>query len=47
VRGLPVGVSLWGPHGSEATLLRLGHAIETARDADLGPLSAPTFPDQI
>jgi amidase len=43
-RGLPVAVSLWGARGSESALLRLGAALEAARDADSGPLAPPTFP---
>ncbi len=44
VHGLPVAVSLWGERGSEATLLQLGHALESGRDASTGPLPEPTFP---
>jgi amidase len=44
VHGLPVAVSLWGAHGTEAALLQLGQALETGRDAATGPLPAPTFP---
>jgi amidase len=42
--GLPVAVSFWGTSGSEATLVEVAHAYETARDRDAGPLPAPTFP---
>ena len=44
VHGLPVAVSLWGARGSEATLLQLGRALESGRDASTGPLPEPTFP---
>ena len=44
VHGLPVAVSLWGPRGSEATLLQLGRAFEAGRDAVTGPLPEPTYP---
>ena len=43
--GLPVAVSFWGTAGSEVTLIGLAAALEAARDRDLGPLPAPTFPD--
>ncbi|HET7430279.1 MAG TPA: amidase family protein [Nocardioides sp.] len=46
-RGLPVAVSLWGAHGSEAGLLRLGRALEVGRDASTGPLPEPTFPEWV
>jgi amidase len=42
--GLPVAVSFWASAGSEATLVEIGHGLETARDADGGPLPAPTYP---
>jgi amidase len=45
--GLPVAVSLWGARGGEATLLALGAALERARDAAVGPLPEPTFPDWV
>ncbi|MGN6129378.1 MAG: amidase family protein [Nocardioidaceae bacterium] len=41
--GLPVAVSFWGTAGSEASLVEIGHGYEVARDADSGPLPAPTF----
>ncbi len=44
VHGLPLAVSLWGAHGSEAALLQLGQALESGRDAATGPLPEPTFP---
>jgi amidase len=45
--GLPVAVSLWGTRGSEATLLQLGLAVESGRDATSGPLPEPTFPEWV
>ncbi len=39
VKGLPVGLSFIGPKWSDALILALGHAYETAR----GPLPAPRF----
>ncbi len=39
--GLPVAVSFWGTAGSEATLVELAHAYESARDRDTGPLPLP------
>jgi amidase len=47
VHGLPVAVSLWGARGSEATLLQLGRALESGRDASTGPLPEPTFPEWV
>lgn len=44
VHGLPVAVAFWGTGGSEATLIGIAHAYELARDAETGPLPAPTFP---
>jgi amidase len=46
-RGLPVAVSLWGARGSETTLLQLGRALESGRDASTGPLPEPTFPEWV
>jgi amidase len=46
-RGLPVAVSLWGARGSESTLLRLGRAVESGRDAEGGPLPEPTYPEWV
>jgi amidase len=46
-RGLPVAVSLWGARGSEQTLLQLGRALESGRDASGGPLPAPTYPEWV
>jgi amidase len=45
--GLPVAVSLWGARGSEQTLLRLGQALESRRDATTGPLPEPTFAEWV
>jgi amidase len=42
--GLPVAVTFWGGARSERTLLEIGHGYEQARDADSGPLPAPTLP---
>lgn len=42
--GLPVAVSLWGARHQEGTLVRLGSAVESGRDAATGPLPEPTFP---
>jgi amidase len=47
VHGLPVAVSLWGARHSERTLLALGQAFESARDASIGPLPEPTFPEVV
>jgi amidase len=47
VHGLPVAISFWAGAGSEATLVEIGHGYEQARDADTGPLPAPTFPAAI
>jgi amidase len=44
VSGLPVAVSMWTGRGRETTLLQLGRALEAARDATSGPLTAPTYP---
>lgn len=44
VEGLPVAVSFWGTAGSETTLVEVAHDYEQARDADAGPLPAPTLP---
>jgi amidase len=41
--GLPVALCLWGTAGSETTLLEIAAGYEAARDADAGPLPAPTF----
>jgi len=41
--GLPVAVSLWGARNDETTLLQLGRALESRRDAATGPLPEPTF----
>jgi amidase len=41
--GLPVALSLWGTAGSEATLIEIAHAYETARDRDTGPRPGPGF----
>jgi amidase len=43
VHGLPVALCLWGTAGSEATLVEIAAGFEAARDADTGPLQAPTF----
>ena len=45
VHGLPVALCLWGTGGSEPTLLEIAAGYEAVRDADSGPLPAPTFPD--
>jgi len=45
--GLPVAVSLWGARGSEQTLLRLGQALESRRDATTGRLPEPTFAEWV
>jgi amidase len=45
--GLPVAVSLWGTRGSETTLLQLGRALESGRDASTGPLPEPTFAEWV
>jgi len=45
--GLPVAVSMWGARGSESTLLQLGRALESGRDASIGPLPPPTFPEWV
>ena len=45
--GLPVAVSLWGARGSDQTLLRLGQALESRRDATTGPLPEPTFAEWV
>jgi amidase len=42
--GLPVAITFWGGARSEGTLLEIGHGFELARDADAGPLPAPTLP---
>ena len=42
--GLPVAVSFWGTAHSESTLVEIGHGYEVARDADTGPLPAPSLP---
>jgi amidase len=47
IHGLPVAVSTWGARASEYTLYAVGRAIEAGRDAETGPLPAPTFPDWI
>jgi amidase len=41
--GLPVAVTFWGTAGSERTLVEIGQGYESARDAETGPLPAPTF----
>lgn len=43
--GLPVAVSFWGTADGEAALIGVGAGFEAARDRELGPLPAPTFPD--
>ncbi|ADB30320.1 Amidase [Kribbella flavida DSM 17836] len=43
VAGLPVGVVFSGTGGSDATLIRLAHALETARIAADGPFPTPEF----
>jgi amidase len=45
--GLPVAVSLWGARGDERTLLQLGQALESGRDARTGPLPEPTFAEWV
>jgi amidase len=45
--GLPVAVSLWGARGDELTLLQLGQALESGRDARTGPLPEPTFAEWV
>jgi amidase len=45
--GLPVAVSLWGARGSEVPLLQLGRALESGRDATIGPLAPPTYPEWV
>jgi amidase len=45
--GLPLAMSLWGARGSENTLLHLGRAVESGRDATTGPLPPPTFPEWV
>jgi amidase len=42
VRGLPVGVSFFGPAWSEGTLLKLAYAYEQLTHARRGPLFLPT-----
>ncbi|MGI8434627.1 MAG: amidase family protein [Nocardioidaceae bacterium] len=44
VQGLPVAISFWGGAHSEAVLIEVAAAYEAARDADQGPLPAPTLP---
>jgi amidase len=44
VHGLPVAVTFWGTAGSEASLIEIAAGFEAARDADAGPLPAPTYP---
>jgi amidase len=46
-KGLPVAVSMWGARGSDATLLELGLALESARDRTTGPLPPPTFAEWV
>jgi len=43
VQGLPVGLLLSGTAGSDATLVRLAHAFETARINAQGPFPLPEF----
>ncbi|MEU4197045.1 amidase [Kribbella sp. NPDC026611] len=43
VSGLPVGITLSGTARSDATLIRLAHAFETARIAADGPFPTPEF----
>ena len=43
VEGLPVGISFSGTAGSDATLIRLAHAFETARINAHGPFPTPEF----
>ncbi len=45
--GLPVAASMWGARGSETTLLQVGQALETGRDARSGPLPEPAFPEWV
>ncbi|HEX4688225.1 MAG TPA: amidase family protein [Nocardioides sp.] len=45
--GLPVAVSLWGARNDEITLLQLGQALESRRDATTGPLPEPTYPEWV
>ena len=44
IHGLPVAVTFWGTAGSEATLIEIAAGYERARDAGVGPLPEPTFP---
>jgi amidase len=44
VHGLPVAVTFWGTGNSEADLIEIAAGYEAARDADEGPLPAPTCP---
>nr|WP_238355875.1 amidase [Kribbella sandramycini] len=43
VGGLPVGLAFSGTGGSDATLIRLAHAFETARIRANGPFPTPEF----
>lgn len=43
VSGLPVGITFSGTGGSDATLIRLAHAFETARIKADGPFPTPEF----
>ncbi|WP_432945978.1 amidase [Kribbella sp. CA-253562] len=43
VAGLPVGIVFGGTAGSDATLIRLAHAFETARIVADGPFPTPEF----
>ncbi|MFK4088531.1 amidase [Kribbella sp. NPDC020789] len=43
VTGLPVGITFSGTGGSDATLIRLAHAFETARIKADGPFPTPEF----
>ncbi|NIK62427.1 amidase [Kribbella shirazensis] len=43
VSGLPVGLTISGTARSEVTLIRLAHALETARIAADGPFPTPEF----
>src|SRR5699024_8796782 len=45
--GLPVALSLWGARGTDTTLLQLGRALESGRDAATGPLPEPTFAEWV
>jgi amidase len=45
--GLPVAVSLWGARSTETTLLQLGWALESGRDAISGPLPEPTYAEWV